>query len=120
VVAVGVLLAAIVAFNTWKANLLEGIRKKECGTAPDCQCRQRAIHRVAAGKSVRWGSHGAPVRGVDVTTEVTGPRAGRCVSNRATRSRRAQVLVELNADPEIAQQHALEAARRFVGHCVCA
>jgi len=49
------------------------------------------------------------VRGVDVTTEVTGlVRTLRFQSG--TRSSR-QVLVELNADAEIAQQHALEPQR---------
>ena len=49
------------------------------------------------------------VRGVDVTTEVTGlVRSLRFKSGDEVKA--GQVLVELNADAEIAQQHALEAA----------
>jgi membrane fusion protein (multidrug efflux system) len=49
------------------------------------------------------------VRGVDVTTEVTGlVRTLRFKSGDQVQA--GQVLVELNADTEVAQQHALEAA----------
>jgi membrane fusion protein (multidrug efflux system) len=107
VVAVGVLLAAIVAFNTWKANLLEGIRKKNAAPPQTVSAASAQFTEwqpeVSAVGSMR------AVRGVDVTTEVTGlVRSLRFKSGDEVKT--GQVLVELNADPEIAQQHALEAA----------
>jgi len=107
VVAVGVLLGAIVAFNTWKANLLEGIRKKNAAPPQTVSAASAQFTEwqpeVSAVGSMR------AVRGVDVTTEVTGlVRSLRFKSGDEVKA--GQVLVELNADPEIAQQHALEAA----------
>jgi membrane fusion protein (multidrug efflux system) len=107
VVAVGVLLAAIVAFNTWKANLLEGIRKKNAAPPQTVSAASAQFTEwqpeVSAVGSMR------AVRGVDVTTEVTGlVRSLRFKSGDEVKA--GQVLLELNADPEIAQQHALEAA----------
>ena len=107
VVAVSVLLAAIVAFNMWKANLLEGIRKKNAAPPQTVS--------AAGAQFTEWqpevsavGSMRA-VRGVDVTTEVTGlVRSLHFKSGDEVKA--GQILVELNADPEIAQQHALEAA----------
>ena len=107
VLAVGVLLAAIVFFNAWKANLLAGIRKKNA--APPQTVSAASVKysdwqpEVSAVGSMR------AVRGVDVTTEVTGlVRTLRFKSGDEVKL--GQVLVELNADAEIAQQHALEAA----------
>jgi membrane fusion protein (multidrug efflux system) len=107
VVAVGALLAAIVAFNTWKANLLEGIRKKNAAPPQTVSAASAQFTEwqpeVSAVGSMR------AVRGVDVTTEVTGlVRSLRFKSGDEVKA--GQVLLELNADPEIAQQHALEAA----------
>jgi membrane fusion protein (multidrug efflux system) len=107
VLAAGVLLAAIVGFNTWKANFVAKLRLKN--SAPP------QTVTAATAESSDWqpevtavGSLRA-VRGVDVTTEVTGlVRALRFKSGDDAQS--GQVLVELNADAEIAQQHALEAA----------
>ncbi|HEV7447585.1 MAG TPA: efflux RND transporter periplasmic adaptor subunit, partial [Steroidobacteraceae bacterium] len=107
VLAAGVLLAAIVGFNTWRANFVAQLRMKNAAPPQTVT--------AAAAQSSDWqpevsavGSLRA-VRGVDVTTEVTGlVRALRFKSGDEAQS--GQVLVELNADAEIAQQHALEAA----------
>lgn len=107
VIAAGALLAAIVGFNTWKANFTAQLRLKNA--APPQTVSAATVQfsdwqpEVSAVGSLR------AVRGVDVTTEVTGlVRALRFKSGDQVRS--GQVLVELNADAEIAQQHALEAA----------
>ena len=107
VLAAGVLLAAIVGFNTWRANFVAQLRLKNAAPPQTVT--------AAAAQSSDWqpevsavGSLRA-VRGVDVTTEVTGlVRTLRFKSGDEAQS--GQVLVELNADAEIAQQHALEAA----------
>jgi membrane fusion protein (multidrug efflux system) len=107
VVAAGVLLAAIVGFNTWKSNFVAQLRLKNAAppqsvTAATAQASDWQPEVSAVG-SLR------AVRGVDVTTEVTGlVRALRFKSGDDAQA--GQVLVELNADTEIAQQHALEAA----------
>jgi membrane fusion protein (multidrug efflux system) len=107
VLAAGVLLAAIVGFNTWKANFVAQLRLKNAAppqsvTAATAQSSDWQPEVSAVG-SLR------AVRGVDVTTEVTGlVRTLRFKSGDDVQS--GQVLVELNADAEIAQQHALEAA----------
>jgi membrane fusion protein, multidrug efflux system len=107
VVAVGVLLAAIVGFNMWKANLLEGIRKKNA--APPQTVSAASVNFTDWQPEVSAVGSMRAVRGVDVTTEVTGlVRSLRFKSGDEVKA--GQILVELNADPEIAQQHALEAA----------
>jgi len=107
VIAAGLLLAAIVAFNTWKANFVAELRKKNAAPPQTVS--------AASVKFTDWqpevGAVGSmrAVRGVDVTTEVTGlVRSLHFKSGDEVKA--GQVLVELNADPEIAQQHALEAA----------
>jgi membrane fusion protein, multidrug efflux system len=107
VLAVGVLLAAIVGFNMWKANLLEGIRKKNA--APPQTVSAAGVQFTDWQPEVSAVGSMRAVRGVDVTTEVTGlVRSLRFKSGDEVKA--GQVLVELNADPEIAQQRALEAA----------
>jgi len=107
VLAVGVLLAAIVFFNAWKANLLAGIRKKNA--APPQTVSAASVKFTDWQPEVSAVGSMRAVRGVDVTTEVTGlVRTLRFKSGDEVKS--GQVLVELNADAEIAQQHALEAA----------
>jgi membrane fusion protein (multidrug efflux system) len=107
VIAAGALLAAIVAFNTWKANFVAQLRLKNAAPPQSVTTAGAELSdwqpEVSAVGSLR------AVRGVDVTTEVTGlVRALRFKSGDEAQS--GQVLVELNADSEIAQQHALEAA----------
>ena len=107
VLAVGVLLAAIVFFNAWKANLLAGIRKKNA--APPQTVSAASVKFTDWQPEVSAVGSMRAVRGVDVTTEVTGlVRTLRFKSGDEVKS--GQVLVELNADAELAQQHALEAA----------
>ena len=107
VVAAGVLLAAIVGFNTWKANFVAKLRLKNAAP-PQSVTAVTAEHSDWQPEVTAVGSLRA-VRGVDVTTEVTGlVRTLRFKSGDDVQS--GQVLVELNADTEIAQQHALEAA----------
>jgi membrane fusion protein (multidrug efflux system) len=107
VVAAGVLLAAIVGFNTWKANFVAKLRLKNAAPPQSVTAARVEFSdwqpEVSAVGSLR------AVRGVDVTTEVTGlVRTLRFKSGDEVQA--GQVLVELNADAEIAQQHALEAA----------
>jgi len=104
VLAAGGLLAAIVCFNTWKANFVAKLRLKNA--APP-----QTVTAASAGYSDWQPEIGAvgslrAVRGVDVTTEVTGlVREVRFRSGDEVKT--GQVLVELNADAELAQQRAL-------------
>jgi membrane fusion protein, multidrug efflux system len=107
VIAAGLLLAAIVGFNTWKANFVAQLRLKNA--APPQTVTAATVDfsdwqpEVGAVGSLR------AVRGVDVTTEVTGlVRSIRFKSGDEVQA--GQVLVEMNADAELAQQRALEAA----------
>jgi membrane fusion protein (multidrug efflux system) len=107
VVAAGVLLAAIVGFNTWKANFVAQLRLKNASPP-------QTVTTASAGYA-EWqpeiGAVGSlrAFRGVDVTTEVTGlVRSIRFKSGDEVKA--GQALVELNDDAEKAQQAALEAA----------
>jgi membrane fusion protein, multidrug efflux system len=107
VLVAGVLLAAIVGFNTWKANFVANLRLKNAAPPQTVSAATAQFSdwqpEVSAVGSLR------AVRGVDVTTEVTGlVRTLRFKSGDEVQA--GQVLVELNADTEVAQQHALEAA----------
>ncbi len=107
VAAAAVLLAAIVGFNIWKANFVARLRSQNA-SPPQTVTAARAEFSDWQPEVTAVGSLRA-VRGVDVTTEVTGlVRALRFKSGDQVQS--GQVLVELNADAEVAQQHALEAA----------
>ena len=107
VIAAGALLAAIVIFNTWKANFVAQLRLKN--SAPPQTVSAASVRFTDWQPEVSAVGSMRAVRGVDVTTEVTGlVRTLRFKSGDEVRS--GQVLVELNADAEIAQQHALEAA----------
>lgn len=107
VTAAGALLAVIVGFNMWKANFVAKLRLKNAAP-PQTVTVARAEFSDWQPEVGAVGSLRA-VRGVDVTTEVTGlVRALRFKSGDEVKA--GQVLVELNADAEIAQQHALEAA----------
>jgi membrane fusion protein (multidrug efflux system) len=107
VIAAGALLAAIVAFNTWKANFVAELRKKN--SAPPQTVSAASVRFTEWQPEVSAVGSMRAVRGVDVTTEVTGlVRSLHFKSGDEVKA--GQVLVELNADPEIAQQHALEAA----------
>jgi len=107
VVAAGMLLAAIVGFNTWKANFVAKLRLKNA-SPPQTVSTASATYSQWQPEIGAVGSLRA-FRGVDVTTEVTGlVRTIRFKSGDEVKA--GQVLVELNDDAERAQQRALEAA----------
>ena len=101
VIAAGLLLAAIVIFNIWKANFVANLRKKI--SAPPQTVSAAKVKFTEWQPEVSAVGSMRAVRGVDVTTEVTGlVRALHFKSGEEGKA--GQVLVELNADPEIAQQ----------------
>jgi membrane fusion protein, multidrug efflux system len=107
VIAAGALLAAIVGFNTWKANFVAQLRLKN--SAPPQTVSAAAVRYSDWQPEVNAVGSLRAVHGVDITTEVTGlVRSLRFKSGQEVRA--GDVLVELNADVELAQQHALEAA----------
>jgi membrane fusion protein (multidrug efflux system) len=107
VVSVGVLLGALVGFNLFKAHIIREIMAKNASPTQVVTTATAAYSdwqpQITAVGSLR------AVHGVDVTTEVAG-----LVRNLKFRSgdevKSGQVLVELNADSDIAQLHSLEAA----------
>ena len=107
VLAACVLLALLVGFNLFKQHMVEQIRKKNAAP-PQTVSAAKAQYSDWQPEINAVGSLRA-VRGVDVTTEVTGlVRTIHFKSGDEASS--GQLLVELNADADIAQQHALEAA----------
>jgi membrane fusion protein (multidrug efflux system) len=107
VIIAGVLLAAIVIFNTWKAHFVANLRLKN--SAPPQTVSVANVRFTDWQPEVSAVGSMRAVRGVDVTTEVTGLVRSLHFKS-GDRAQAGQVLVELNADSEIAQQHALEAA----------
>jgi membrane fusion protein, multidrug efflux system len=107
VVAAGGLLAALVGVRFWAIHhyaqlMLKNAAPAQTVTAASAQYSDWQPEVGAVG-SLR------AVRGVDVTTEVTGlVRSLHFKSGDEAKS--GEVLVELNSDTEVAQQHALEAA----------
>lgn len=107
VAVVGGLLALLVGFNLFKGYM---IKKFMAGNSQPPQTVTSTVVRytdwqpqITAVGSVR------AVRGVDITTEVTG--LVRSVDFRSGQdARRGQILVHLNADADIATLHSLEAA----------
>jgi membrane fusion protein (multidrug efflux system) len=107
VLAVGVLMAIVIVFHIFLGHMLEGIRKKNA-SVPQTVSTASAVYADWQPELSAVGSLRA-VRGVDITTEVTGlVRSLRF--NSGDDVEKGQLLVELNADAEIAQQHALAAA----------
>jgi membrane fusion protein, multidrug efflux system len=111
-IAAGALLAALVGFNIFKQHIVAQIRLKN--SAPP----QTVTTTVA--RSSDWqpeitavGSLRA-VQGVDVTTEVTG-LVRNLYFKSGDEAQSGQLLVQLNADADIAQLHALEAAADLSG-----
>jgi membrane fusion protein, multidrug efflux system len=111
-IAACVLLAALVGFNIFKQHMVTQIRLKN--SAPP----QTVTTTIA--RSSDWqpeisavGSLRA-VHGVDVTTEVTG-LVRKLYFNSGDEAQSGQLLVELNADADIAQLHAFEAAADLSG-----
>jgi membrane fusion protein (multidrug efflux system) len=103
----GLLLAALVGFNLFKAHMMKKVMAQNSAppqtvttTTVDFSDWQPEITSVGSLRAVH---------GVDVTTEVAGlVRNLKFQSGDEARS--GAVLVELNADSDIAQLHALEAA----------
>ncbi|HVO47661.1 MAG TPA: efflux RND transporter periplasmic adaptor subunit [Steroidobacteraceae bacterium] len=107
VLAACALLALLVGFNLFKQHMVQQIRNKNAAP-PQTVSATKAEYSDWQPEINAVGSLRA-VRGVDVTTEVTGlVRTLRFKSGDEATS--GQVLVELNADADIAQQRALEAA----------
>lgn len=102
----GLLLAAVVGFNLFKARIIRQVMAKNA-SPPQTVTTATAVYsnwqpEVAAVGSLR------AVHGVEVTTEVAG--LVREVDFRSGSDVRAgRVLVQLNADPDIAQLQALTA-----------
>jgi membrane fusion protein (multidrug efflux system) len=107
VVSAVALLAVLVGFNIFKKHIVANIMKQNAG--PPQTVSTAAVRysdwqpEVGAIGSLR------AVHGVDITTEVTG-LVRSVLFKSGDEARSGQVLVELNADSDIAQQHALEAA----------
>ncbi|MBV8743291.1 MAG: efflux RND transporter periplasmic adaptor subunit [Sinobacteraceae bacterium] len=107
VVAALLLLAILVGFNTWKQRFVAQMRLNNAAP-PQTVTATEAHYSDWQPEVTAVGSLRA-VRGVDVTTEVTGlVRSLRFKSGDEVSA--GQVLVEMNADSELAQEHALEAA----------
>jgi membrane fusion protein (multidrug efflux system) len=106
-VSAGLLLAALVGFNIFKQHLLAGIRAKN-SSPPQTVSTTIAEYSDWQPEVTAIGSMRA-YRGVDVTTEVAGlVRTINFKSGDDAKS--GVVLVELNADSDIAQLRALQAA----------
>lgn len=107
VVSAGVLLALLVSFNLVKQHFMAQARSKN-SAPPQTVSAAAARYSDWQPEISAIGSMRATL-GVDVTTEVTGlVRTVHFKSGDEAHS--GEVLVELNADSDIAQQHALEAA----------
>jgi membrane fusion protein, multidrug efflux system len=102
-----VLLGAIVWFNNWRSNLVASIRLKNA--LPPQTVSAASVEFADWQPEVSAVGSMRAVRGVDVTTEVIGLVRSLHFKS-GDQAQAGQILVELNADSEIAQQHALEAA----------
>jgi len=106
-VSAGVLLGALIGFNLFKAHIVRQIMAKN--SAPP-----QVVTTATAGYS-DWQPEVAAVgslravHGVDVTTEVAG-LVRRLKFQSGDEAKSGEVLVELNADSDVAQLRSLEAA----------
>jgi len=106
-IAVGVLLALIVAFNLFKNYMIRQAMSRNA--SPPQTVTTMSVDFAEWQPQVQAVGSLRAVRGVDVTTEIAGlVRTVRFHSGGDARG--GDVLVELNADTDIAQLHALEAA----------
>jgi membrane fusion protein (multidrug efflux system) len=105
--AAGVLLAALVGFNLFKKHFIAQLMLNN--SAPPQTVTAATVHYADWQPEITAIGSLRAVRGVDVTTEVTG-LVRSVLFKSGDEARSGQVLVELNADADIAQQHALEAA----------
>jgi membrane fusion protein (multidrug efflux system) len=105
--AAGFLLAALVAFNMVKAHFIAKFRAQNA-SPPQTVSTLVAEYSDWQPEVTSVGSLRA-YRGVDVTTELAG--LVRTINFKSgDEARNGEVLVELNADSDIAQLHALQAA----------
>lgn len=110
--AAGLLLAALVGFNLFKGYMMREAMASNAAPAQTVTA-QPVIYTQWQPELGAVGSLRA-VRGVDVTTEIAGlVRTVRFKSGDDAKS--GQLLVELNADSDIAQMHSLEAAAQLAG-----
>jgi membrane fusion protein (multidrug efflux system) len=106
-IAVGVLLALIVAFNLFKNYMIRQAMSRNA--SPPQTVTTLSVDFSEWQPQVQAVGSLRAVRGVDVTTEIAGlVRNVRFHSGEDARA--GQVLVELNADTDVAQLRALEAA----------
>jgi membrane fusion protein (multidrug efflux system) len=106
-VSAGVLLAGLVGFNVFREHLVAQIRLKNA-SPPQTVTAAAAEYSDWQPEISAVGSLRA-VHGVDVTTEIAG-LVRTLHFKSGDDARNGQVLVELNADADIAQLHSLEAA----------
>lgn len=107
VVSAGVLLAVLVSFNLVKQHFMAQSRLKNA--APPQTVSAASVQYSDWQPEINAVGTLRATLGVDVTTEIAGlVRSLHFKSGDEARS--GEVLVELNADSDIAQQHALEAA----------
>ncbi|MDB6092425.1 MAG: hypothetical protein JWN85_5209 [Gammaproteobacteria bacterium] len=106
-VSAGVLLAALVGFNLFKAHMIKQFMAKNAAP-PQTVTTMRVGFTDWQPEILSVGSMRA-VHGVDITTEIAGLVRNLKFQSGAD-ARSGAVLVELNADSDIAQLHALEAA----------
>ncbi|MDN0082957.1 efflux RND transporter periplasmic adaptor subunit [Crenobacter sp. SG2305] len=106
-VCVGALLALLVGFNAFKAQMMKKFMASNAAP-PATVSAVTVSYQVWQPQLMAVGSLRA-VRGVDVTTEIAGlVREVRFKSGDAAKA--GQLLVQLNADSDIAQLHASQAA----------
>lgn len=106
-VCAGLLLAALVGFNLFKAHMIAKFRSQNA-QPPQVVSTTLAAYADWQPEVTSVGSMRA-FRGVDVTTEVAG--LVRAINFKSgDDAKNGAVLVELNADTDVAQWHALQAA----------
>jgi membrane fusion protein, multidrug efflux system len=106
-VCVGLLLAALVGFNLFKAHMMMKFMASN-SAPPATVSATTAGYQVWQPQLAAVGSLRA-VQGVDVTTEIAGlVREIRFSSGQDVKA--GQILVQLNADSDVAQLHSLQAA----------
>lgn len=99
-----VLVGGVVGFNTFKAHIIKGVMAQN-GTVPQTVSTASAQYSDWQPQVEAVGSLRA-IHGVEVTTEVAG--LVRTIAFKSGADARAgQTLVQLNADPDIAQLQAL-------------
>ncbi len=105
--AVGFLLSGLIGFNIFKQHLLAKIRAQNA--SPPQTVSTTTVELSEWQPEVTAVGNMRAYRGVDVTTEIAG--LVRAINFKSgDEAKNGAVLVELNADSDIAQLHALQAA----------